>query len=138
MTVDLGDPVPGWVDLLWLPDEPEQWPAVGRSGFFEVIRHRGHEIRLEPLDAGMRGRRCRWWRCGGPQWAAVTARWPVGSLIEATVESVSPNDRLLGVRFAGWFEFVEYEGTPLEPGARVHLRVESQSEWTRSFVLALV
>ena len=59
----------------------------------------------------------------------------MGTLIEATVEEVSPNGRLFSVRFADWFEFVEYEGIPPQPGTRVRLTVERQSEWTRSLIL---
>jgi hypothetical protein len=77
MAVDIGDPVPGWVDVLQLPREPSLWPAGGRSGFFEVLQHRGQEVRLFPLDAGMRDRGGRAQRCTGPEWAELTRRWPL-------------------------------------------------------------
>src|SRR2546430_13640622 len=67
--VDLGDAIPGWVDVLLLPEDPSEWPEVGRTGVFEVLQHRGDEIRLFPLDAGMRGQRCRYSRWSGPEWA---------------------------------------------------------------------
>jgi hypothetical protein len=134
MAVDIGDPVPGWVDMLQLPREPAQWPPVGRSGFFEVLQHRGSEIRLLPLDAGMRDRYSLAQQCSGPEWAEVTRRRPVGSRLDATVEHVFPGNREYTVRFDDRYEIVEYEGSPPDPGTQVQLTVERQSEWTRSLI----
>ncbi|GGN87033.1 hypothetical protein GCM10010112_69210 [Actinoplanes lobatus] len=135
MAVDVGDPVPGWVDALALPEEPSQWPPVGRKGLFEVLQHRGFEIRLLPLDAGMRGRGARSHRRSGSEWAAIARRRPVGAVLDATVERVFPGNREYTVHFGEAYETVEYEGTPPDPGARVSLMVEKQSEWTRSLIL---
>ncbi|WP_328473490.1 hypothetical protein OHA21_12645 [Actinoplanes sp. NBC_00393] len=134
MAVDVGDPVPGWVDVLQLPEEPAQWPPAGRTGLFEVVQHRGFEVRLFPLDAGMRSRRFRR-RWTGPQWAAITQRWPVDSVFEATVENVFPASREFTVRFGDCGEAVEYDGAPPLPGTPVRLVVEQQSEWTRTLIL---
>jgi hypothetical protein len=71
-SVDLGDPVTGWVDVLQLPVDPARWPLIGRNGLFEILQHRRYEIRLFPLDAGMRGERCLNSRWSGAEWAAVT------------------------------------------------------------------
>jgi hypothetical protein len=139
VAVDLGDAIPGWVDVLLLPEDPSEWPDVGRTGLFEVLQHRGYEIRLFPLDAGMRGQRCRYSRWSGPEWAAITRRWPVGSVVEATVVDVFPANREYTVRFADCGEAVEeaveYDGTPPHPGMSVQLIVERLSEWTRSLLL---
>lgn len=135
MTVDVGDPVPGWVDMLALPDEPSQWPPVGRRGLFEVLQHRGFEIRLLPLDASMRGLYSRSQRWSGSEWAAITQRRPVGSVLDATVEQVFPGNREYTVRFDGCYAAVEYEDPPPAVGAQVSLVVERQSEWTRSLIL---
>ncbi|MFD4407409.1 hypothetical protein ACFWPH_32045 [Nocardia sp. NPDC058499] len=47
--VDLGTGTPPWgfVDVLHLPDTPEQWPAVGTITEFEVVHHthEGHQVR---------------------------------------------------------------------------------------------
>ena len=57
--VDLGTGTPPWgfVDVLHLPDAPEQWPAVGTITEFEVVHHthEGHRVRLLPLDPTYRG-----------------------------------------------------------------------------------
>jgi hypothetical protein len=134
MVVDIGDPVPGWVDMLQLPKEPSHWPIVGRSGLFEVLQHRGFEVRLLPLDAGLRDP-CRAWRCSGPDWTELTRRRPVGSHLNATVERIFPANREYIVRFDDWHKVVEYEGAPPDPGTRVRLTVVRQSEWTRSLIL---
>lgn len=133
--VDLGDAIPGWVDVLLLPEEPSDGPQVGRSGFFEVLQHRGFEIRLFPFDAGTRGRRCRYSRWSGPQWAAISHRWPVGCVVEATVADVFVSNREYTVRFGDCWEAVEYDGTPPHPGRVVRPVVERLSEWTRSLIL---
>jgi hypothetical protein len=135
MAVDLGDAIPGWVDVLLLPEDPFEWPEVGRTGAFEVLQHRGYEIRLFPLDAGMRGQRCRYSRWSGPGWAAIARRWPVGSVVEATVVDVFPANREYTIRFADCWATVEYEGGPPHPEMSVQLIVERLSEWTRSLLL---
>ena len=135
VAVDLGDPVPGWVDMLLLPDEKDRWPPVGRTGVFEVLQHLGDEIRLFPLDAGMRGERCRQLRWSGAGWAAVSRRWPVGTAVEATVDQVYPGIRSYTVRFADSWSTVEYDGPPPEAGAVVGLVVVRQSEWTQTIVM---
>jgi hypothetical protein len=65
--VDLGQPPEGWVDVLHLPDDPALWPAVGKSGLFEVLQHRPGQVQLFPLDAGMRGQRVRYSRWSGEE-----------------------------------------------------------------------
>jgi hypothetical protein len=135
VSVDVGDPVRGWVDVLWLPEEPERWPAVGQTGYFQVLQHRGHEIRLLPLDAGLRGRRCKQLPWSGPEWVAVTERHPVGSTVEATVDYVFTGNREYTVRFGECWGVVEYDGTPPPVGDVVTLVVVELLEWTRDFVL---
>jgi hypothetical protein len=135
MAVAIGDPVPGWVDVLQLPREPSLWPAGGRSGFVEVLQHRGQEVRLFPLDAGMRDRGGRAQRCTGPEWAELTRRWPLGACIDARVEDVVPRNREYIVRFGDWREVVENEGRPPDSGTQVKLIVKRQSDWTRTLIL---
>ena len=74
-------------------------------------------------------------RCSGPEWAEITRRRPVGSRLDATVEHIFPGNREYTVRFDDWYEVVEYEGTPPDPGTEVRLTVEGQPEWTRSLIL---
>ncbi|WP_199546242.1 hypothetical protein [Streptomyces sp. N35] len=58
LMVDLGLPVGGFVDMAALPRDPEQWPAVGSRGDFEVVTlridcERGAyaQIRLRPAGS---------------------------------------------------------------------------------------
>lgn len=57
--VDLGQPPWGFVDAAYLPESPEQWPAVGTITEFEVVHHThdGHQVRLLPLDPAPPARR---------------------------------------------------------------------------------
>ncbi|MFM9372219.1 hypothetical protein [Streptomyces sp. Da 82-17] len=57
--VDLGLPVPGFVDMVHLPREPEPWPAVGTAGTYEVLQVRLNceaesrsrpQVRLKPVS----------------------------------------------------------------------------------------
>jgi hypothetical protein len=59
----------------------------------------------------------------------------VGSRLAATVEHIFLGNREYTVRFGDWYEVVEYEGSPPDPGTEVQLTVERQSEWTRSLIL---
>ncbi|GAB4587840.1 hypothetical protein Ntsu_56720 [Nocardia sp. IFM 10818] len=58
--VDLGTGKPPWgfVDVLHLPDIPDEWPALGTITEFEVVHHThdGHQVRLVPLDPAYRSR----------------------------------------------------------------------------------
>src|SRR3569833_1041175 len=63
--VELGQPSEGWVDMLHLPIDPSQGPAVGRSGLVEDLQLRPGQVRLCPLVAGMRGPRTLYSRCSG-------------------------------------------------------------------------
>lgn len=135
VSVDVGDPVRGWVDVLWLPEEPERWPVAGQTGYFQVLQHRGHEIRLLPLDAGLRGKKCKQLPWSGSEWAAITRRHPVGSTVEATVDHVFPGSREYTVTFGECWSAVEYDGVPPVAGDVVPLVVVDLLEWTHGIVL---
>jgi hypothetical protein len=116
--VDLGQPPQGWVDVLHLPDDPTQWPAVGMTGLVEVLQHRPGQVRLFPLDAGMRGRRTRFPRWWGEDWAAITRRYPEGSVVAGTVTHVFPGNREYPVEFDDCWSVVEYEDIEPMVGSR--------------------
>jgi hypothetical protein len=133
--VDLGQPPEGFVDVLHLPEDPGRWPAVGREGLFEVLQHRPGQVRLFPLDAGMRARRCWASRWSGPQWAAVAARYPVGSIVLGTVTAVYPACREYVVRFDDCLTAVEYDGAAPIAGATHTFEVTRVLEWTHRILL---
>jgi hypothetical protein len=134
--VDLGAEPDGFVDVVHLPDDPEEWPAVGRDALFEVLIHRPGQVRLFPLDAGMRSRRHRPWSMSGEEWAALTRRHPTGSTAVGIVTDVIPGDRTYGVRFDDFYAVVEYDGPPPEVGDSGTYTVTKQLEWTRRILVA--
>jgi hypothetical protein len=67
------------VDVIHLPDNPAQWPSVGRDGLFEVLIHSPGQVRLYPLDAGMQSGNHRARCLSGQEWAELTRRHPPGS-----------------------------------------------------------
>src|SRR5690349_7014321 len=81
--VDLGEEPAGFVDVLLLPEDPDRWPLVGREGFFQVLQDCPGQVRLVPLDAGMRSKRYRVSNWTGEEWAAISQRYPVGSSVTA-------------------------------------------------------
>src|SRR6478735_8326193 len=69
---DLGAPPDGFVDILILPEDPNQWPPVGHEGFFEILQHRPGQVRLFPTDPSMRSKGYRVSNWSREEWAAVT------------------------------------------------------------------
>ncbi|MEV0607911.1 hypothetical protein AB0I61_16265 [Polymorphospora rubra] len=133
--VDLGAEPEGFVDILHLPEDADQWPPVGREGVFEVLQHRPGQVRLFPLDAGMRAKQYRVSNWSGEEWAAVTARYPVGSLVTGTVTDVFPSNRSYGGRFDDVTSWVEYDGTPPVIGHVGSYTVTRHLEWTRQLLV---
>jgi hypothetical protein len=133
--VDLGHPPQGWVDVLHLPEDATHWPAVGMRGLFEVLQHRPGQVRLFPLDAGMRGRRTRFFRWSGEEWAAVTRRYPEGSVVVGTVKDVFPGNREYTVEFDDCWSVVEYEDVEPVIGWTGAFRVTRLLEWTHRILL---
>ncbi|WP_018350692.1 GNAT family N-acetyltransferase [Longispora albida] len=129
--VDLGLGPQGFVDVLHLPLEAESWPEAGRAGWFEVLQHDWHQIRLYPLDAGMRSPRSKPGRWSGEEWAALTAKYPAGSVVTGTVTDVFASNREYSVVFDDFRSSVEYSGAPPLAGETGEFEVTGHSEWTR-------
>jgi hypothetical protein len=133
--VNLGQPPQGWVDVLHLPDDPTDWPAVGKAGLLEVLQHRPGQVRLFPLDAGMRGPRTRFSRWSGEEWAAITRRYPEGEVVVGTVTNVFPGNREYTVTFDDCWSAVEYEDIAPSVGWTGPFRVTRLLEWTHRILL---
>ncbi|GAA4208547.1 hypothetical protein [Actinocatenispora rupis] len=129
--VDLGARPTGFVDVLNLPEEPRPWPEIGQEGLFEVLQHRPGQVRLYPLDASMRTRRNTRFRLSGPDWAAVSARYPVGSTVTATVTHVFPSNREYVVEFDSHHAVLEYEDPAPTVGTVGRYHVVRLLEWTQ-------
>jgi hypothetical protein len=133
--VDLGRPPDGWVDVLHLPEDPANWPAIGTTGRFEVLQHLPGQVRLFPLDAGMRGRRTRYSRWSGEEWAAITKRHPEGSMVDGTVADVFIFNREYTVRFGDCWSVVEYDDAEPVAGSTGAFGVTRLLQWTRRILL---
>jgi hypothetical protein len=135
IAIDLGQLPRGWVDVLHLPDNPTDWPAVGRTGLFEVLQHRPGEARLFPLDAGMRNRRARSSRWSGEEWAAITRRYATGTAIVGTVTQVFTANREYMVAFDEFWSAVEYEDVAPPVGWTGPFLVTRLLEWTHRILV---
>jgi hypothetical protein len=133
--VDLGQPPEGWVGMLLLPDDPALWPPVGKAGLFEVLQHLPGQVRLFPLDAGMRGQRALYSRWSGEEWAAITRRYPEGSIVVGTVTEVFPDNREYTVKFDDCWSILEYDDNEPVVGRTGPFRVAGHLEWTHRILL---
>ncbi len=120
--------------MLDLPEDPAEWPVVGRAGLFEVLQHRLGQVRLFPLDAGMRGRRTRYFRWSGEEWAAITRRCPVGSIVVGTVTDIFRGNCECAVVFDDCRSVVEYDDEPVL-GWTGPFQVTRHLEWTHRIML---
>ncbi|MEV6523501.1 hypothetical protein AB0M43_16240 [Longispora sp. NPDC051575] len=128
--VDLGASPDGFVDVLHLPEDPAHWPPVGRTGLFEVLQHSIGQVRLFPLDAGMRALRCRYSRWSGAEWRAITERYPVGSTVTGTVTAAFVSNLAYVVEFDDCWSTVEADGPLPEVGSTGEYTVTRLLEWT--------
>ncbi len=106
--VDLGSGSYGFVDVLHLPEDPQRWPSVGHEGCFEILPHRSGRIRLSPLDAEMRSKDYRLYSRSAEEWAAITHRYPIGSVVAGVVTDVVPRDLEYEVRIGDVWSTAEY------------------------------
>jgi ribosomal protein S1 len=103
--VDLGEGGRGFVDAEHLPDDPQRWPRVGTETTFEVLRHdfsrrrRTCQVRLWPAEPRFRrpGTGAGGFTAG--EWPAVRSRYPIGTVVTATVTRVSADNCCYWIRF---------------------------------------
>jgi len=134
--VDLGQEPPGFVDVLWLPREPGEWPPVGTVTSFEILQHNNpHQVRLFPLEDRFRdleslpaGRTLE-------QWLVIKDRFPVGSAVTAAVTDVFPGNRTYFVRFEDCWSLLEWTGNTPRAGATGRYIVTKHLDRTRRIML---
>jgi hypothetical protein len=78
------------VDVTLLPDDPAAWPRVGDESEFEVLQHRGEQMRLWPTDPAWRGR-THW--LDDQDWSAVTNALRVGDVVRGRMTQVFTANR---------------------------------------------
>ena len=111
--VDLGLPAGGFVDVLTLPMDPDDWPSVGTILDFEVLQHHPGQVRLYPLDPRYR-RAERGWGYTPEQWSDLKRRYPVGSVVTLRVSEVFRSNRECRITDGFLIEGVDWSGS--EPG----------------------
>lgn len=132
--VDLDLPALGFVDVLGLPMNPDEWPAVGRTTKFEVLQHDVGQIRLRPLDPALR-RSSSAKRYSGQKWDEIKRRYPVGSLVELTVVQFFMSNWGCAVSDGFLDEVVEWSGEAPAEGTPQRCRVERHLDSSQRVVL---
>jgi hypothetical protein len=133
--VDLGHKPQGFVDVLHLPHDPDQWPPVGTVTAFEVLQHRPGQVRLFPLDERFRSPDHLLGTPALEDWAVIKGRFPVGSKVAATVTGVYPANREYGVQFEECWAALEWTGDAPLAGATSRFVVTRHLDETRRIML---
>ena len=134
--VDLGpQPPAGFVDVLMLPLDVEQWPPVATVTDFEVLGHRpgGFQVSLWPLEPRFLGPVK--YGMTEPAWRESIARHPLGSQTTATVTQVFSSTRNYHVQFGDAWATVEWTNEPPPEGAEIVFTVRRHLHTTRRFLL---
>jgi hypothetical protein len=135
LLVDLGHEPQGFVDVLHLPRDPDQWPPVETVTAFEVLQHRPGQVRLFPLDERFRSPDH---LLGTPtldDWQVIKGRFPVGFEVAATVTSVYPANREYGVQFEDRWATLEWTGDAPLLGSTSRFVVAGHLDETRRIML---
>ncbi|MET8282557.1 hypothetical protein [Micromonospora sp. NPDC005174] len=132
--VDLGQEPLGFVDVLLLPHDPAEWPSVGTVTTFEVLQHRPGQVRLFPVDASFRSNYLPT-SLSHEEWLAIKMRFPIGSVVAATVTHVFTRDREYVVRFTGRSSALEWTGQAPRVGTTGRYTITRHLDHTRRVVL---
>jgi hypothetical protein len=71
--------LPGFVDALWLPVEPDGWPRAGDVLRVVAVQHRGEQVRVVPVDPRFRAPRRPDDGAQEARWTQTRSRYLVGS-----------------------------------------------------------
>jgi ribosomal protein S1 len=140
--VDLGDGGRGFVDSEHLPDDPRRWPRVGTETTFEVLRHdfsrrrRTCQVRLWPAEPRFRRAGSRAGAFTADEWRLVRSRYPIGTVVTATVTSVFPDNCSYWIRFGPGRAAVTSAAELPEAGAVRRYVVVGALETTRRLLAA--
>ncbi|MFE9917656.1 hypothetical protein ACFYPG_21105 [Micromonospora sp. NPDC005553] len=135
LMVDVGQEAEGFVDVLVLPHEPADWPAVGTVTTFEVLEHRTGQVRLLPLDERFRSQTYLPSSLSHQQWTSIKARFPIGSVVTATVTHVFVSNRECVVRFEDCWSSLEWNGDAPKIGDTDRYTVTRHLDVTRRVIL---
>jgi hypothetical protein len=136
--VDLGREPEGFVDVLHLPREPDEWPRAGTDTTFEVLQHRPGQVRLFPLDGRFRSPENLPGVFPQEQWLAIKDRFPVGSEVTATVTGVFHANREYEVKFEDCWSVLEWTGNAPQVGTAGRYTVTRHLNQTRRIMITPV
>ncbi|RAO47385.1 hypothetical protein GAR06_02408 [Micromonospora saelicesensis] len=135
LLVDLGQEPEGFVDVVVLPHEPADWPPVGTVTTYEVLQHRPGQVRLLPLDERFRSRSYLPASLSDQEWLSIKARFPIGSVVTATVTHVFTSNREYVVSFEDCWSSLGWNSETPEVGATGRYTVTRHLDVTRRVVL---
>ncbi|MEU7774327.1 hypothetical protein AB0C44_23680 [Micromonospora taraxaci] len=135
LLVDLGQEPEGFVDVVVLPYEPADWPAVGTVTTFEVLQHRTDQVRLLPLDERFRSPTYLSTGLSHQEWLSIKARFPIGSVVTATVTDVFVSNRECVVRFEDCWSSLQWSSEAPKVGATGRYTVARHLDVTRRVIL---
>ncbi|MGC5285353.1 hypothetical protein [Micromonospora sp. DT231] len=136
LLVDLGQEPEGFVDVVVLPHEPADWPPVGAVMTFEVLQHTPGQVRLLPLDEQFRSRTYLPSSLSHREWLCIKTRFPIGSVVTATVTHVFTSNREYVVRFADCSSALEWNSQAPKVGATGRYTVRRHLDHTHRVILA--
>jgi ribosomal protein S1 len=140
--VDLGQGGRGFVDSEHLPVDPQQWPRIGTRTTFEVLRHdfsshrRACQVRLWPLEPRFRRAGSRAGAFTVEEWHQVARRYPIGTVVTATVTRVFPDSRSYWIAFGAGRAAVATAADLPQVGAVHRFVVVATLDTTRRLVVA--
>jgi ribosomal protein S1 len=140
--VDLGQGGRGFVGAEYLPDDPQRWPRIGTRTTFEVLRHdfsshrRTCQVRLWPMEQRFRRAGSRAGTFTAEEWHQVSSRYPIGTVVTATVTRVFPDSRSYWIRFGPAGAAVATAAELPQVGAVHRYVVVGTLETTRRLVVA--
>jgi hypothetical protein len=129
--------VQGFVDVISLPRDANDWPAEGVITEFEILQHRSsRQIQLWPLDPRYHhddlDRETEWQR--------TKLRHPVGSVAPAEVIGVFPVNHEYVIRFRDdgsppWSSVLAWTGAPPRTGSIARYRITAHLDTTRRIMV---
>lgn len=114
--VEADEPPTGFVDVTWLPRDPAAWPRLGDQSEFEVLQHRGEQMRLWPADPAWRGRTH--WLENDAEWSAIRQALHVGDVVPGRVTEVFTTTRECFVDLGVTTAVAEWSGDAPTAGER--------------------
>jgi hypothetical protein len=138
--VDLPHGMAGFVDVLSLPRDADQWPQLGQVLEFEVLQHTPGQVELWPLDPRFHDDQTS--QQTEAEWSQAKLRYPVGSVVYAHVTDVYTFNHEYQIKFTGddssdWScALLPWTGEPPVVGSTAKYRIAAHLEATHRILVA--